>query len=112
MAGFTSIRRSSKLISIDLDQQNPEGFQVASSSTLIQKSSDANSKYQDLSALPKPIKTVTAKNADAPVSKESKKLSIVLTKDMHRRAKMQAVQEDITLKDLVVRLIEQHLDQE
>lgn len=42
--------------------------------------------------------------------KDSKKLSIVLGKEMHRRAKMQALKEDITLKQLVVRLLERHLD--
>lgn len=42
--------------------------------------------------------------------KDSKKLSIVLCKEMHRRAKMQALKEDITLKQLVVRLLERHLD--
>jgi hypothetical protein len=41
---------------------------------------------------------------------DSKKLSIVLGKEMHRRAKMQALKEDITLKQLVVRLLERHLD--
>ena len=39
----------------------------------------------------------------------SKKLSIVLSKEMHRLAKMQALKEDVTLKDLVVRLIQDHL---
>ena len=40
----------------------------------------------------------------------NKKLSIVLTKEMHRLAKMQALKEDVTLKDLVVRLIQDHLE--
>ena len=40
----------------------------------------------------------------------NKKLSIVLSKDMHRLAKMQALKEDVTLKDLVVRLIQDHLE--
>ena len=39
----------------------------------------------------------------------NKKLSIVLSKEMHRLAKMQALKEDVTLKDLVVRLIQDHL---
>ena len=39
-----------------------------------------------------------------------KKLSIVLSKEMHRLAKMQALKEDVTLKDLVVRLIQDHLE--
>ena len=40
----------------------------------------------------------------------NKKLSIVLSKEMHRLAKMQALKEDVTLKDLVVRLIQDHLE--
>ena len=100
------------MVSIDLDQQTPEGFQVVSSPPLVQNSSVVQSNYQDLSALSKPKKPEIAENANTATLKESKKLSIVLTKDMHRRAKMQAVHEDITLKDLVVRLIEQHLDQQ
>ena len=48
--------------------------------------------------------------ADIDSSEQSnKKLSIVLSKDMHRLAKMQALKEDVTLKDLVVRLIQDHL---
>ena len=100
------------MVSIDLDQQIPESFQVSSTSPLIQNSADVHSTDQDksLSSTDEVIKK--SNNVSPSTSKESKKLSIVLTKEMHRRAKMQAVQEDTTLKDLVVRLIEQHLDQE
>ena len=41
--------------------------------------------------------------------KASKKLSIVLSKEMHRRAKMQALKEDVTLRSFVVGLIAEHL---
>ena len=55
-----------------------------------------------------PIKSTPTAVMETP-DQSSKKLSIVLSKEMHRLAKMQALKEDVTLKDLVVRLIQDHL---
>lgn len=99
------------MVSIDLDQQIPESFQASSAASLIQNSVKVSTSETD-ETLPSAAKiTKKTSNTTTSNSAESKKLSIVLTKEMHRRAKMQAVQEDTTLKDLVVRLIEQHLGQ-
>ena len=100
------------MVSIDLDQQSPEGFLVASSTSLVQNSLDVQVEDQVKPMAPKAKMNKKSTNTDSRNSTESKKLSIVLSKEMHRRAKMQAVQEDTTLKDLVVRLIEKHLVQE
>lgn len=54
------------------------------------------------------ISSTPIADMDTP-EQSSKKLSIVLSKEMHRLAKMQALKEDVTLKDLVVRLIQDHL---
>jgi predicted HicB family RNase H-like nuclease len=42
-------------------------------------------------------------------SVEPKKLSILITRDLHARAKRYALQQDITLTQLVTELLELHL---
>lgn len=108
----TTLRSSdwhSDAFSIDLDGQNSDsytGFSAPETSKLRPLPSSSHGKPAATAALP------VASADPAGCAGESKKLSIVLSKEMHRRAKMQALKEDVTLKHLVVRLIEQHLNQQ
>jgi hypothetical protein len=99
----------SDAFSIDLDSQKPAshtGFSAPETSKLKPLRSSSHGKPAATAALP--ITSIDPASGAG----ESKKLSIVLSKEMHRRAKMQALKEDVTLKDLVMRLIEQHLNQQ
>jgi len=48
----------------------------------------------------------TKKDADA-----TKKLSVILDANLHRRAKRYALMQDMTLTDLVIELLEERLSQ-
>lgn len=95
--------------SIDLDSSVSE---TSSSFSSNDRSDFGLESVQTSSTLKKVIPLSKLPNRTVEMdSKEqsNKKLSIVLTKEMHRLAKMQALKEDVTLKDLVVRLIQDHL---
>jgi predicted HicB family RNase H-like nuclease len=51
-------------------------------------------------------KEETKKDADA-----TKKLSVILDANLHRRAKRYALMQDMTLTDLVIELLEERLSQ-
>ena len=93
------------MVSIDLDGQSNDRFSALRRSKLALDVDDARSSD---------LRFCLSTSGSSPVtsSNENKKLSIVLSKEMHRRAKMQALKEDVTLKHLVLRLLEQHLDQQ
>ena len=57
-----------------------------------------------------PVSSAVVRIPASQDAQERKKLSIVLSKEMHRRAKMQALEEDVTLRDLIVRLISNYLE--
>ncbi len=99
----------SDAFSVDLGDQNSDsyiGFSAPETSKLMPLRMSSHGKQAAPAALP--IASIEPTGSAG----ESKKLSIVLSKEMHRRAKMQALKEDVTLKHLVVRLIEQHLNQQ
>jgi len=94
------------VISIDLDGQAAErfvGFAEAQRDSL-----------SVASEVPRSSASVSRKvEGERPATTtDNKKLSIVLSKDMHRRAKLQALKEDVTLKHLVLSLLEKHLDEQ
>ena len=93
------------MISIDLDGQTPDRYSALADSTFHLTPGETGSAGSG-----RPLNLPESSSSGS--SSASKKLSIVLSKDMHRRAKMQALKEDVTLKHLVLRLLEQHLDQE
>lgn len=93
------------MISIDLDGQTPDRYSSLADSTFHLTPAESGSVGSG-----KPLTSPESSSPGSPSA--SKKLSIVLSKDMHRRAKMQALKEDVTLKHLVLRLLEQHLDQQ
>ncbi|WP_156957731.1 hypothetical protein [Synechococcus sp. KORDI-52] len=93
------------MISIDLDGQTPDRYSALADSTFHLTPAESGSAGSG-----KPLTSPESFSSGS--SSASKKLSIVLSKDMHRRAKMQALKEDVTLKRLVLRLLEQHLDQQ
>ena len=86
--------------SVDLDGSQKKIFEGFTSSKV---SIAAGASRSDAAKSTLPAK-------DESNGKDSKKLSIVLGKEMHRRAKMQALKEDVTLKQLVVSLLEKHLN--
>ena len=93
------------MISIDLDGQTPDRYSALADSTFHLTPGETGSAGSG-----RPLNLPESSSSGS--SSASKKLSIVLSKDMHRRAKMQALKEDVTLKHLVLRLLEQHLDQQ
>ena len=99
------VRGGVSVVSIDLDGQSNDRFSDLGRSKLALDVDDARS--SDLGFC-----LATSSRSPDTSSNENKKLSIVLSKEMHRRAKMQALKEDVTLKHLVLRLLEQHLDQQ